>query len=87
MISARFPLLLQAQLKLASTLRQMADANVHLEGLDLADDLAQLRDNIAKFKRGKFGKGLADIEISDLDWIEKNRKVKAVTIFFYESSV
>ena len=83
---------IQAQLKLAATLRQMADQagknNIELEGLDIAGDLEDLKKNIAKFKKGKYGGGLADIEINDLDWIDQNsRKVKAVTIFIYESSV
>ena len=43
---------IQAQLKLAATLRQMADAagknNLELEGMDIAGDLAALKDNIAK---------------------------------------
>jgi hypothetical protein len=42
----------------------------------------QLRANLSKFKR--FGK---DFDINDLDWIDKKRKVRAVTIFFYETSV
>lgn len=83
---------IQAQLKLAATLRQMADQagknNIELEGIDIAGDLESLRKNIAKFKKGKYGGGLSDIEIKDLDWIDQNkRKVKAVTIFIYESSV
>lgn len=45
-----------------------------------------LRANLAKYK-GKFGKGMDDIEISDLDWIESGKKVKAVTIVIYETSV
>ena len=83
---------IQAQLKLAATLRQMADQagknNIELEGIDIAGDLEDLKKNIAKFKRGKYGGGLSDIEINDLDWIDQNsRKVKAVTIFIYETSV
>lgn len=40
------------------------------------------------FKKGTFGKGMAEFEINDLDWIDQNRrKVKAVTIFIYETSV
>ena len=80
---------IQAQLKLAATLRAMADNaaknNLELEGMDIAGDLAALKDNIAKYKKGM--KGLSDIEINDLDWIESGKKVKAVTIFIYETSV
>ena len=83
---------IQAQIKLAATLRAVADQagknNIELEGLDLAGDLDELKRNIAMFKKGKFGKGLADFEIKDLDWIDQNsRKVKAVTILIYETSV
>ena len=47
-----------------------------------------MKKNIAKFKKGKYGGGLSDFEINDLDWIDQNsRKVKAVTIFIYETSV
>ena len=80
---------IQAQLKLAATLRQMADAagknNLELEGMDIAGDMAALKANIAKYKKGM--KGLSDIEINDLDWIESGKKVKAVTIVIYETSV
>lgn len=53
--------------------------------MDIAGDLAALKDNIAKYKKGM--KGLSDIEINDLDWIESGKKVKAVTIVIYETSV
>jgi len=80
---------IQAQLKLAATLKQMQDQagkNIEFEGLDMAGDLEELKRNIAKFK--KKGKGFSDIEISDLDFMDQNsRKVKAVTILIYETSV
>jgi len=45
---------IQAQLKLANTLRQMADQagknNIEFEGIDIAGDLEELKKNIAKFK-------------------------------------
>jgi len=83
---------IQAQIKLAATLKQMQDQagknNIEFEGLDMAADLDELKKNIAKLKKGKLGKGLlSDIEINDLDWYDQNRKVKAVTIFIYETSV
>merc|ERR1712062_793113 len=82
---------IQAQIKLAATLKQMQDQagkDIEFEGLDFAGDLDELKRNIAKFKKGKFGKGLSDIDIDDLDFIDANsRKVKAVTIFIYETSV
>merc|ERR1712112_433638 len=54
---------IQAQLKLAATLRQMADQagknNIEFEGIDFAGDLENLKKNIAKFKKGKYGGGLS----------------------------
>ena len=62
--------------------------NIEFEGLDIAGDLEELKKNIAKFKKGKYGAGLSDMEINDLDWIDANaRKVKAITILIYETSV
>ena len=53
-------------------------------GLNLADDLEQLRNNLNKFKKSGMG-GDIDIDIEQLDWVENNKKVKA--FFIYESSV
>ena len=112
---------IQAQLKLANTLRQMADQagkvktiriiylyvqififsflsypyhlkfvqnNIEFEGLDIAGDLEELKKNIAKMKKGKYGAGLSDMDMNDLDWMDQNAKrVKAVTILIYETSV
>ena len=78
--------------------------------IDIAGDLALLKKNLAKFKKGKHGKGLQDILIQELDLVstifiyfssqiqiiihtyhnrqvENNRKVKAVTIMIYETSL
>ena len=66
---------------------QAGKNNIELEGMDIAGDLDELKKNIAKFKKGKMGKGLSDIDIDALDYIESGRKVKAVTIFIYETSV
>ena len=69
-------------------MQDQAGKDIEFEGLDFAGDLDELKRNIAKFKKGKFGKGLSDIDIDDLDFIDANsRKVKAVTIFIYETSV
>merc|ERR1712158_87971 len=49
---------IQAQLKLADTLKQMQDQagkNIEFDGLDMAGDLEELKRNIAKYK--KKGKG------------------------------
>ena len=49
---------------------------------DFAGDLDELKRNIAKFKKGKFGKGLSDIDIDDLDFIDANsRKVKETSVW------
>ena len=39
--------------------------------LDLGSDLAELKANLAKFKKGKHGKGLDDIDIEQLDWVKR----------------
>ena len=68
----------QAQLKLADHLRKMGEQGRDLEGMDV--DLDELRANLSKYQ--KFG-----FNINDLDWIDERRKIKTVTIFFYETSV
>lgn len=67
-------------MKLADHLRKMAAEGRDMEGMDV--DLDELRANLSKFR--KFGKGF---DINDLDWLDNRRKIKAVTIFFYETSV
>ena len=42
--------------------------NLELD-IDIAGDLAMLKKNLAKFKKGKHGKGLQDILIEELDWV------------------
>ena len=62
--------------------------NIEFEGLDIAGDLEELKKNIAKMKKGKYGAGLSDMDMNDLDWMDQNAKrVKAVTILIYETSV
>lgn len=81
---------IQAQLKLADTLKKLgehADKNGLELDLDIAGDMAALKKNLAKFKRGKHGSGLDDIDIEELDWVENNKKVKAVTILIYETAL
>ena len=58
----------------------MGEQGKDLEGMDV--DLDELRANLSKFK--KYGKGF---DVNDLDWLDSRRKIKAVTIFFYETSV
>ena len=49
--------------------------NNFIQGMDV--DLDELRANMKKF----------GMDVNDLDWINNRRKIKAVTIFFYETSV
>ena len=46
--------------------------------LDIGGDLADLKKNLAKFKKGKHGKELDDIDIEELDFVSaqfKNSKI------------
>ena len=54
-------------------------------GLDIADDLEKLKDDLNQFKKSNPGADLGDIDIQQLDWVEDNKRVKA--FFIYESSV
>ncbi len=65
---------------MADHLRKMGEQGKDIDGMDV--DLNNLRANLSKFRR--FGK---DFDVNDLDWIDKNRRVRAITIFFYETSV
>ena len=63
---------IQAQLKLADTLKKLgeqAEKNNLALDLDIGNDLSELKANLAKFKKGKHGKGLDDIDIEQLDWV------------------
>ena len=67
---------------MAEHLRRLGEQGKDVEGMDV--DLEQLRGNLAKYR--KYGKGF---DLEDLDWMDdaRKKKVKAVTIFFYETSV
>ena len=54
-------------------------------GVNIADDLEQLRNNLNKFKKSNLGGDLGDLDIEKLDWVEDNKRVKAFII--YETSV
>ena len=54
-------------------------------GLNIADDLEQLKNNLNKFKKSNPGSDLGDVDIQQLDWMEDHKRVKAFII--YESSV
>ena len=53
-------------------------------GVNISEDLEQLKSNLDKFKKSGMG-GDLDIDIEQMDWVEDNKKVKAFII--YESSV
>ena len=53
-----------------SSLRKIYLENHNIEvDLDLAGDLAQLKKNLAKLRKGKHGRGLGDILIEEIDWV------------------
>ena len=54
-------------------------------GVNISEDLEQLKNNLNKFKNSNMGGSLLDMDIQQLDWVEDNKKVKAFII--YESSV
>ena len=54
-------------------------------GMNITEDLEQLKNNLNKFKKSNIGGSLLDVDIQQLDWVEENKKVKAFII--YESSV
>jgi len=72
---------IQAQLKLADHLRKLGESGELDEAAQA--ELDAIRGNLAKYK-GKYGK---EIGIDELDWEDKNKRVKAVTIIFYETSL
>ena len=50
----------------------LADMNGLPLDLDIGGDLAELKKNLAKLKKGKHGKGLADIDIEELDFVNNS---------------
>ena len=54
-------------------------------GVNISEDLEQLKSNLNKFKNSNMGGSILDMDIQQLDWVEDNKKVKAFII--YESSV
>ena len=53
--------------------------------MSIATDLDDLKKNIDKLKMSGMGKELNDVDVKTLDWLEDNKKVKAVII--YETSL
>ena len=47
----------------------MLESHNPMLDIDIAGDLDLLKKNLAKFKKGKHGKGLQDILIQELDWV------------------
>ena len=48
--------------------------------LDLAGDLAQLKRNLAKLRKGRHGRGLGDILIEEIDWVGTHSKGESNSI-------
>ena len=48
--------------------------------LDLAGDLAQLKRNLARLRKGRHGRGLGDILIEEIDWVGTQSKGEANSI-------
>ena len=49
--------------------------------IDIGGDLAELKKNLAKFKKGKHGKGLDDIDIKELDFVSKITVIFIIVMF------
>ena len=49
--------------------------------IDIGGDLAELKKNLAKFKKGKHGKGLDDIDIEELDFVSKATVLFIILMF------
>ena len=54
-------------------------------GVNISDDLEELRNKLNKYKKSNVGGDLDDIDIEKLDWMEDNKRMKAFII--YETSV
>ena len=52
------------------TLHNISEKNNLALDLDISSDLAELKANLAKYKKGKHGKSLDDIDIEQLDWVK-----------------
>ena len=68
-----------------SDLRQFVVATQNIDiGVNITEDLEQLKSNLNKFKNSKMGGSILDVDIQQLDWVENDKKMKAFII--YESS-
>ena len=69
-----------------SDLRQFVTATQNIDiGVNITEDLEQLKSNLNKFKNSKMGGSILDVDIQQLDWVENDKKMKAFII--YESSI
>ena len=59
----------------------MLDKNGVPLDIDIGGDLAELKKNLAKFKKGKHGKGLDDIDIEELDFVSKATVLFIILMF------
>ena len=75
---------IQAQIRLAETLRKMGEQGTL--GPEQAAELEAIKGKLAKYK-GKMGKGFDDLAVDELEWMDSNKNVKAITIIFYETSL
>ena len=66
------------------TFHFLASQNIDI-GVNITEDLEQLKSNLNKFKKSNMGGSLLDVDIQQLDWVENDKKMKAYII--YESSV
>ena len=75
---------IQAQIRLAETLRKMGEQGA----LDpeAAAELDKIKGKLAKYK-GKMGKGFDDLAVDELEWMDSNKNVRAITVIFYETSL
>ena len=71
---------LQAQIRLAETLRKMGEQGT----LDpeAAAELDKIKGKLAKYK----GKKGFDLDVDELEWMDSNKNVRAIVIF-YETSL
>ena len=57
--------------KTSENLECFSDKNGLPLDLDIEGDLADLKKNLAKYKKGKHGKELDDIDIEELDFVSR----------------
>ena len=75
---------IQAQIRLAETLRKMGEQGT-LDP-DAQAELDKIKGKLAKYK-GKMGKGFDDLAVDELEWMDRNKNVRAITVIFYETSL